>query len=180
MNLAFINLQNISFSGSWDWLSALVFLAVALAYGLFMGRNRLVVVMLGVYFSYLLTRAIPWTDLGWLGFKAAPDSTIQIFIFLALVLGFYFVIPHSALRHAMKLGGKGVGAWWQMLILSVLQIGLMLAMVIAFLPAKVTSGLSPLAQTVFVGPSARFIWILLPILAIMFLRGRQQAYSYEE
>lgn len=180
MNLAFINLQNISFSGSWDWLSALVFLAVALAYGLFMGRNRLVVVTLGVYFSFLLTRAIPWTELAWLGFKTAPDSTVQIFIFLALVLGFYFVIPHSALRYAMKLGGKGGGTWWQILIMSILQIGLILAMVIAFLPAKVTAGLSPLAQLVFVGPAAYFIWLLLPILAIMFLRGRQQAYSYDE
>ncbi|MDD2753685.1 MAG: hypothetical protein PHT44_03700 [Candidatus Portnoybacteria bacterium] len=180
MNLAFINLQNISFSGSWDWLSALVFLAVALAYGLFMGRNRLVAMMLGAYFSFLLTRAIPWKELSWLGLKAAPVSTTQIFIFLALVLGFYFAIPHSSLRHTMRLGGKGSGAWWQILILSVLQIGLILSMIIAFLPAKVTAGLSPLAQIIFVGPWPYFMWLLAPILAIMFLRGRQSQYSYEE
>ena len=158
----------------------LIFLAVALVYGLSMGRNRLVIVMLGVYFSFLLTRAIPWKQLTFLGLKDAPDSTIQIFIFLALVLGFYFAIPHSALRYAMKLGGKGRGAWWQVLILSVLQIGLILAMVIAFLPVKISAGLSPLARTIFVGPLAQFLWIFLPILAIMFLRGRQQQYSYDE
>ncbi len=179
MNLAFLNLQNISFSGSWDWVIVLIFLAVALVYGLSMGRNRLVIVMLGVYFSFLLTRAIPWKQLSFLGFKEAPSNTAQIFIFLALMLGFYFLIPHSALRHAMRLGGKGAGAWWQVLILSILQIGLILAMVIVFLPVKVTAELSPLAQIIFVGPLAQFLWILLPILGIMFLRGRQQ-YSYEE
>lgn len=179
MNFSAISLNNINFSGSWDWVMVLIFLAVALVYGLSMGRNRLVIVMLGVYFSFLLTRAIPWKQLSFLGFKDAPSSTAQIFIFLALMLGFYFLIPHSVLRRAMRLGGKGAGAWWQVLILSILQIGLILAMVIVFLPVKVTAELSPLAQIIFVGPLAQFLWILLPILSIMFLRGRQQ-YSYDE
>ena len=180
MNFSAISLNNFSFSGSWDWLMVLVFLGVALVYGLSMGRNRLVIVMLGVYFSFLITRAIPWKQLTFLGLKEAPESTTQIFIFLALVLGFYFLIPHSALRHAMRLGGKGRGAWWQILILSILQIGLILAMVIVFLPVKVTAELSPLAQIIFVGPLAQFLWILLPILAIMFLRGRRQQYGDDE
>ena len=55
MNFSAISLNNINFSGSWDWMMILIFLAVALVYGLAMGRNRLVVLMLGVYFSFLLT-----------------------------------------------------------------------------------------------------------------------------
>lgn len=180
MNFSSLNLSNFSFSGSWDWLMILVFLAVALVYGLFMGRNRLVIVMLGVYFSFFITRAIPWKELTFLGLKEVPDSTVQIFIFLAVVIGFYFLIPHSSLRYAMRLGGRGVSRWWQVLILSILQIGLILAMVIAFLPLKVITSLSPLARVIFVGPLAQFLWLLLPILAIMFLRGRQQQYSYDE
>jgi len=179
MNFSAISLNNFSLAGSWDWVMILIFLAVALVYGLSMGRNRLVIVMLGIYFSFLLTRAIPWTELTFLGLKEVPTSTTQIFIFLALALGFYFLIPHSVLRRAMRLGGRGPGAWWQVLILSVLQIGLTLAMVIVFLPVKVTGELSPLAQIIFVGPIAQFLWILLPILSIMFFRGRQQ-YSYDE
>lgn len=180
MNFSSAGLSNFSFSSTWDWVILLVFLAVALVYGLSMGRNRLVIIMLGVYFSFLLTRAIPWKQLVFLGMKEAPSSTAQIFIFLALVLGFYFLIPHSSLRHAMRLGGRGASSWWQILILSILQVGLILATVIAFLPAKVTAELSPLAQAVFVGPLAQFCWILLPMLAIMFLRGRQTQYNYDE
>jgi hypothetical protein len=51
-------------------------------------------------------------------------------------------------------------------------------MAIAFLPAKVVAGLSPLAQLVFVGQGAHFCWLFLPILAMMFLGGRQ--YIYDE
>lgn len=179
MNSSSFSLANFSFSGSWDWLMILVFLAVALVYGLAMGRNRLVVVMIGVYFSFFITRAIPWKELPLLELKEVPENTVQVFIFLALSLGFYFLIPHSSLRGALKSGGRRANSWWQVLILSVLQIGLILAMIVAFLPTKITASLSPLAQTIFVGPLAQFLWILLPIAAIMFLRGRQQ-YSYDE
>ncbi len=151
----------------------LIFLAVAFVYGLSMGRSRLVVVTLGIYFSFILTRAIPWKQLTFLGIKEAPTSTVQIFIFLALILGFYFLIPHSALRSALKLQGRRRSGWWPVLILSILQIGLILEVVIGFLPAKVVAGLSPLAQLIFSGPIAQFCWLLLPISAIMFLRSRQ-------
>jgi len=151
----------------------LIFLAVAFVYGLSMGRSRLVVVMLGVYFSYILTRAIPWQELTFLGIKQAPSSTSQIFVFLALILGFYFLIPHSAFRSVIKVQGRRRSGWWHALILSVLQIGLILQMIISFLSNKIVAGLSPLAQLIFSGQSAQFCWLLLPILAMMFLRTRQ-------
>jgi len=179
MNFSYLNFNNFNLSGYSDWILVLIFLAVALVYGLSMGRNRLMIVMLGVYFSFILTRAIPWKQLAFLGVKETPSSTAQIFIFLALILGFYFLIPHSSLRHAMRLGGRGKGIWWQILILSVLQIGLILEIVISFLLPKVTAELSPLAQLIFVGPMAYFCWLSLPILAIMFMRGRQY-YGSEE
>ncbi|MEK7160864.1 MAG: hypothetical protein AAB724_02455 [Patescibacteria group bacterium] len=177
MNFSFLN--NFNLVASWDWIIVLVFLGVALIYGLSMGRNRLVIVMLGVYFSLILTQAIPWKTLSFFGVKTSPASTIQIFLFLALVLGFYFLIPRSAFRSSLKLGGRGRGKWWQVLVLSLLQVGLILSAIISFLPAEVTSALSVATQIVFVGPLARFLWILLPILAIMFLRSHRE-YAYDE
>lgn len=178
MNFSFLN--NFSLIASWDWIMALVLLGVALVYGLSMGRNRLVTVMLGVYLSYFLTRAIPWKDLTFLGTKSGPDSTIQIFIFLALALGFFFAIPHSAFKSSLRLGGRGHGSWWRILVLSILQIGLILALTISFLPVKTVAVLSPLAQSIFIGSVAQFLWLLLPILAIMFLGSGRKTYNYEE
>jgi hypothetical protein len=177
MNFSF--LDNFNFIASWDWIMAAVFLGVALVYGLSMGRNRLVVVMLGIYFSYFFTRTIPWQELKFLGIKAVPESTVLIFIFLALALSFYFVIPHSAFKSALRLGGRGKGAWWQALILSILQIGLALALAISFLEPKIVLALSPLAQFIFVGAGAQFFWLVLPFLGIMFLGGSRYSSAYE-
>ncbi|KKS67363.1 MAG: hypothetical protein UV36_C0009G0009 [Parcubacteria group bacterium GW2011_GWC2_42_6] len=169
MNFDFIN--NFSFSGANDWILLLIFLGVAFVYGLTMGRGRLLVVILATYFAYFLVKAFPWKELSFLGLKQEPGSAVQIFIFLAVILGFYFLIPYSSLRVLVSSRGRGVrGKLWQLLIFSILQIGLILEMVINFLPPKVIVALSPLAKLIFIGPWPYFIWILLPFLAIIFLR----------
>lgn len=178
MNLSFLN--GFSLADSSVWVLLLIFLGAAFVYGFSMGRNRLTVVMLGVYFSFILTRAIPWQALGFLGMGKSPASTVLIFIFLALILGFYFLIPHSSFRSVIKSQGRRRSGFWQVLVLGILQIGLILEIVISFLPDKVMAGLSPLAQLIFEGQAAQFLWLFLPILAMMFLRSRQQYGSYDE
>ncbi len=166
-----LNNFNQLFSGG--WILVLIFLAVALIYGFLMGRNRLALVTLGTYFSFFIVKMIPWKSLAFLGFKQTPSSNVQIFLFLALILGFYFLLPHSVFRAMVRIQGRRKSQWWQAGLLAVLQIGLMLEVAISFLPAKITGTLSPLAQTIFVGSVAQFFWILLPILAMMFLKSRQ-------
>ncbi len=151
----------------------LMFLVVAFVYSLLMGRNRLVTVILGTYFSFLIVKFFPWKELSLFGIKESPGSGAQIFIFLAIILGFYFLLPHSALGSVMKLRGRGRTSWWQSLILSILQIGLILSVVIGFLSAKIVAGLSPIAKMIFIGSWPQFIWLFLPILAIMFLRRKR-------
>jgi len=170
MNFSFF--QNLDLANSLNWTAIFIFLAVAFLYGLSMGRNRMVAIMLGTYFSYILAKNIPWKELDFLGLKEAPSSSAQIFIFLALILGFYFLIPHSSLRHTFKLGGKNKGNWWQALLLSILQIGLILEMVVGFLSIKSLNNLNPLAKMIFSGDWPRFIWFILPILALMFLHSK--------
>jgi len=171
MNL--LAITNFSWSGYWDWIIVLVFLAVAFIYGLSMGRHRLVILILGTYFSFVLTKFFPWSQMTFSGLKESPGSTIQIFIFLAIILAFYFLIPHSALGSVMRLRGRGRSSWWQSLVLSVLQVGLILAVIVSFLPAKIVDNLSVFTKTVFVGAIAQFLWLLLPIVAIMFLRRKR-------
>ena len=168
----FSSITNFSLSASWDWIIVLAFVAVALIYGLSMGRNRLVIIILGTYFSFLLVNYFPWQFLDSIDLKQTPTSTIQIFLFLAIILAFYFLIPHSALGSALKLRGRGRANWWQSLLLSFVQIGLILSIITGFLPENISSGISPFAKIIFVGDLARFLWLLLPIVAIMFLRKR--------
>ena len=157
----------------------MIFVILAFFYGMWMGRSRIIALTLGIYFSYILTQAIPWKELKFLGVKNPPESMVQIFVFLALILGLYFLIPYSGLRHSLKLGSRDRAGWWQILIASIFQIGLGIEVAISFLSAKVLIDLNPFVRTIFVGETAKFIWFLLPILALMFLRSPKGRYNVD-
>jgi len=169
----FSDISTFSWPGSWDWLIILIFLVIAFIYGLSMGRNRLVIVIFGTYLSFILVNYFPWSSLSFASPKTEPSSTVQIFAFLAIILAFYFLIPHSALGSSLKLRGRGKASWWQALFLSFLQMGLIVAIVVGFLPQTIVNGLSQLAKIIFVGSLSKFLWLLLPVVAIMLIRRRK-------
>ena len=67
------------------------------------------------------------------------------------------------------------GSWWQVLLFSFLQIGLLIAVVLSFLPDSVSQHLAPLTQRIFVDPYSVFGWVAAPILAMILVRGRIRA-----
>jgi hypothetical protein len=162
-----------------DWLLILIFLGVGFGYGLALGKNRLNLITLASYFSLLITRAIPWKQLDFLGIKSAPNINVQIFLFLAIILAIFFLASHSGLGSLIRISGRGQASWWQILILGVLQIGFLISAIISFLPNKIITDLNPLIKEFFSDELARFLWLILPLIAIFVLKKRKK-YSYRE
>lgn len=162
-----------------NWLLILVFLGIGFGYGLALGKNRLNLITLAAYFSLVITRAIPWKQLGFLGIKSMPDTNVQVFVFLAIILAIFFLAPHSGLGSAIRISGRGRANWWQLLILGALQLGFLISIVISFLPVKTIADLNPLIKQFFGDELARFFWLILPLTAIFVLKKRKK-YSYGE
>ncbi len=172
----FANIMDIVRTGG-NWLLILVFLGAGFGYGMVMGRNRLNLLALGGYFSLVIVKFLPWKELGFLGVKEAPTSNIQVFLFLAIILGIFFYAPHSAFGSVAKIHGRGKGNLWQLAIIGILQLGFLASVIISFLPAKTIADFDPLFKQFFAGELARFLWLLLPIVA-MFILKKRKTYSY--
>lgn len=172
----FADIMNVVRTGG-NWLLILVFLGAGIGYGIVMGRNRLNLIALGGYFSFLIVKFLPWKELNFLGIKEAPGSNIQIFLFLAIILGMYFFAPHSAFSSVVKVRGRGRGNWWQLATFGILQLGFLASVIVSFLPAKTVIDLGPLFTQFFSNDLSRFLWLFLPIAA-MFLLKKRKAYSY--
>lgn len=160
-------------ASGWDLFIALIFLIAVLVYGFFLGRNRMIVLLLSSYFSFSITQAIPWSrfsSLGWLGMSEGPSASLMILVFLGLILLFYFLIPRSVLSSVFRVKKRGDASWIQLFILSVAQVGLLAMIIISFLSEEVVVTLSYSIQKALVGPEARFVWILLPILVMVLMR----------
>ena len=168
---------HIGTASGWDLFLILIFLIAVLVYGFFLGRNRMIILLLSSYFSLAIVQVLPWsrlTSLGWLGIDQGPSASLQIIIFLAVILFFYFLIPRSVLSSSLRIRKRGEAAWWQLFILSIAQVGLLAMVIISFLPTEALANLSLPVKRIFIGSEAQFVWIALPILAVVLMRRKRK------
>ena len=173
MSSSFQSILTIFTNPSWDLILIVIFIGAAFLYGLILGRNKLIALLLSTYFSLVIIGSVPWkTVVTLFGSKDLSSPTAKIYLFLALILFFFFIIPHSALGSSLRLARRGQSSWFQILIFAICQIGLLASIILSFLPSKVITDLSPLIKQFFVGQTPQFFWITIPILAMVLLRKR--------
>ena len=66
----------------------------------------------------------------------------------------------------------GRGAWWQTLIFSFLQMGLIIAVAMSFMPTKTIDNFSAFTQSIFTNEWALFAWLIAPLFTLSIFRGR--------
>jgi len=156
----------------WDICIIIVFLIAIFIYGFVLGRNRVVLILLCSYFSLVILHFMPWTRLEkikWLGIGQAPNPSLMIIIFLALILFFYMFLPRSILSSVGRIRKKGEATWLQLLILAALQVGMFASVILSLLP-KEAGNKYPLIEKIFLGPGAQFIWVALPIIVVSLIK----------
>lgn len=173
----FLSNFHIGPASGWDLSIILIFLIAAFVYGFFLGRNRMIILLLASYFSLVISQFFPWTritSLKWLGLGQEPSASFKISVFLGMILLFYFLIPRSVLSSTLRIRKRGEASWLQLFILSIVQLGLLTVVILSFLPVEVVANFSPLVKKIFIGPEAQFVWLTLPILAIVLMRRKRK------
>ena len=168
---------HIGTASGWDLFIILIFLIAVLVYGFFLGRNRMVILLISSYFSLTIINVLPWSkisSLGWLRLEQSPSASLRILVFLGMILLFYFLIPRSVLSSTLRIKKRGDASWLQLFILSIVQIGLLAVVILSFLPIEAITNFSPLVRKIFIGLEAQFIWLTLPILTIVLMRRKRK------
>jgi hypothetical protein len=89
-----------------------------------------------------------------------------VVVFIAL----FFLMSRSALLSTVA-SSDTHGSWWQVMLFSLLHVGLLISITLSFLPPSASQGLAPLTQKIFVQETSRFLWIIAPIAAMIFIKG---------
>ena len=155
---------------SWDLFIILFFVIAALLYGLSLGRDRVIVILISVYMALAVVNSAPYigtfqTDIGINQF-----FVFRISAFVAVFIALFFLMSRSALMSTVA-NSDSRGAWWQVLLFSFLHVGLLISITLSFLPASASETLAPFTQKIFVSDGGRFFWIVTPILAMILLKG---------
>lgn len=153
---------------TWDLFIVVFLLVGALIYGFSMGRDRIIMIMVAVYMALVAVTNLPYVPQFGAALSLSNGFIMKISTFLGLFAILFFMLTRSALNHAI--GGSGaIGRWWHVLILSFLQVGMLISVVMSFLPSEWLTGLAQLTRTVFVGPWGKFAWSLAPILGLLII-----------
>lgn len=155
---------------SWDLFIILFFIVAGFLYGLSLGRDRVIVILISVYMALAVVNSAPFignfqADIGIDQFFAFRISTFVV-VFILL----FFMMSRSALLSTIA-SSDTRGSWWQVLLFSFLHVGLLISITLSFLPPSAATHLAPLTQKIFVQDIGRFIWIVAPIVAMVLIKG---------
>lgn len=158
---------------SWDIIIIIGGVAVIFFYGWNIGKNRLFAALLSMYLSYILVLSLPWDKITFIKIKPVDLPNYQVFIFLAIAIAMLFLLPRSGLGASLRLYKRIQGRWYEILIFSVLQVGLLICLIASFLPIKLLNGIHPMLVKYFTSEELKFWWLFLPIVALI-LVGRRR------
>lgn len=179
--MPFVHLfQQLNFSSpTWDLFIILFFVVFAFLYGFSLGRDRIIVIIVGIYMALAVVSTAPWL-------KAIEGATVhvaleqyfafRVTLFIGVFLLTFFLLSRSALMGTI--GSVDThGPISHIILFSILHVGLLISVTLSFLPASVAAEFAPVTRAVFLSDVGRSLWITLPIVAMVLTRRPKAARS---
>lgn len=142
----------------------LAFIAVCLLLGLYLGRSQLVSLLIYGYIGVALLHIFPAYIFG---FSVLYGKAI---VFFGLLLFFYFVGDYLFDIH---ISSAGADFFWRILIMSFLAVGMLTSIFFTLLPkGEIGRYLSPAYSVYFVSSTAQVMWMVVPLLFLLFVNRR--------
>lgn len=149
---------------TWDLILVFALLAIGFFYGISTGKRRIAATLIYTYVALTIFSALPLDKLNQIaGIKEEFFLKIGAFGVIFILLAFF-------LRSRKSRGFAPAGAWWQIFLLSFLQVGLLIHTLLNFLPQEKIKLLAPLTKKLFANPDLHIWWIVIPIAAVIILR----------
>jgi len=159
---------------TWDVIILLFIIISVLIYSFTLGRDRIVALLISTYLALAVTTNLPYMNkiTDWINSFSFFSFKVSAFLIVFAVL-FIFLSRSSLLQSLSSLSG----GWWQVILFSLLQVGLLTSIILSFLPSIAVNYLSDFTQTIFLSDLGKFCWIILPIVALVFIQGRKSKFD---
>lgn len=159
-------------SPTWDLFIILFFLVFSLLYGFSLGRDRIIAIIVAIYMALAVVSNAPFLrTLDGQTVRIALGSTIafRVTFFLSVFLVIFFLVSRSAIMGVLG-SSESTSSAFQVMLFSILHVGLLLSVTLSFLPREIADRFAPLTRAIFLSDVGRFCWIVLPVIAMMMVR----------
>ena len=149
---------------SWDVVLVFALLAIGFFYGISTGKKKAVTAITYTYVAFAVFSAIPLERVTQI-IQIKDEFFVKIGLFALLFIIFILAFGRGRVR-----GFARPSAWWQIFFLSFTQVGLMIHILLGFLPREKIGILAPLTRSVFANPDLHVWWFIGPMVLIMLLK----------
>ena len=161
---------------SWDLFIVLFFVIASLIYGVSLGRDRIIVILVSIYMALAIVNYVPFISNFTAQISVNDSFALKVSVFLGIFILLFFFLSHSALLRTI--GHAAVqGPFWQVMIFSFLHVGLLISVTLSFFPQSLATVLSPVTQGIFTSDIAKAVWVSMPLLAMMAFGKSYDEYS---
>jgi len=163
MNLdAILASLGLSRSLTQDVTLIIVAVLASFIFGAFIGRTKLVSVLINIYAAFAIISVTPKTLI--------VDDSTRLLVFLALVVGLTLA---GRKLFDVYLSGAGTGFLWRIFVMSFLEIGLLTSIVFSLLPSKTAlTYISASSLDYLVSGNAQLIWMAAPLVFLLLMHRR--------
>lgn len=155
----------------WDIIVILILVAGGFFYGLSTGKAKIAARILYTYAAFAITSALP------MSVAASFFNNENIFFLRAGIFLFLFLLL-SFFLGSRKFGPKFISSsdsWRRIFIMSFLQVGLLIHLVLYFIPGEEIDFIAPFTRYVFAYPELHVWWLLVPLAVMMFFKRRERS-----
>jgi len=151
-----------SLAGDISFLIFFVFVSVA--FGMFIGRFRLINVLINIYIAIAILTVIPKEIL-------ESISLVALFVFIISVIILTIIDSHLFDIHIV--GSRG-SFFWRLFVMSFFEIGLIFSVLISLWGSKIMLDyVSPDIYNAFASSYARIFWMLAPLFVLVFINKKE-------
>ena len=162
-------MQSVFSQASWDVLIFFGLLGTVLLYALLNSRNQMLALIFSLYVSQLVFEHFRLLDPF---LKSESASATDVFYFQAAL--YLVIIAIVATIIYKKVFGDGGPRFmlWKIAVMTILAVGLFANSFLRLLPIGDLYKISPLITRVFIGENQTFLWLTLPIIALLVIIRR--------
>jgi hypothetical protein len=152
-----------------EFLFSGILLVFLLLYGISLGRTRALMSLLGIYIAYVFNETFVFFNqlYSWIPVKNVHFVRIGLFILMYAVT--YFILNRSVVKTRLTIKEA---SFISVFMISVLQMGLLLAIISNLLGSEILAIMPKFYITYFGTKLALFCWSLAPLIALVFMKGR--------
>lgn len=161
LNLIFLKM-GISPDMAQDVTFLLIILITSFVFGMFIGRYKLITILINIYISLAVLTTVPE---GYL-----RDYFQEIIFFFAVLI---ILTLTSKRLFEIYISGSGSGFLWRVFVMSFLEVVFLISIVLSLMPKRIA--LEYVSNTTYfylASPNAKFIWMIIPLSFIFFIHKR--------